>query len=236
MEYSSNNEGNGSQVQNRKVSVRSVTIKQFQEAPDVSDDSPLLIDNAPVDILRFVVIVRKIDVEATKVTLSVQDTTGSLENVRQWINSDGGEPHEPNYSVGDYVALYCSTRKYNERRLLNITRVDPEISLSFVFFHQICVLREHWHYTGSKPLGAVQEPKPKAESSLFVDDAPPEAKNSLSARILNALKSEPDGLHVRFLSQNLGIDELQILQECESLNNAGLVYQTDDNTYASSTT
>lgn len=229
-----------SQVQNRKVSCRSLTIKQFREADEPSGDASLEIDQAPVDMIRIVAIIRKVEVEPTKITISIQDSTGSLENLKHWVN----EPDNPtpvNYSVGDYVAVYGTSRLYNDRRFLNVIRVDPDISLSFVFFHQMCVLREHWHYTGVKPIGgdsATTQPKEEhkpAQDSMFVDDAPSEAKDSLSARILTALKDEPEGLHVRFLGQKLAMDEMQILQQCEFLNNAGLVYQTDDNTYASST-
>ena len=233
--YSSGS-GNGfTQAKPREYSVRSLTIKQIAGAQEPSPDASSEIDGAPVHLARLVAIVREIRTEESHIQLRLQDSTGDL-TAKQWRATTDSET-EPPYQLGDYVAAYGTLRTYSSQRYFNVTKIEPNVSLAFVFYHQMAVLQEHLHYTGKQLLTAdANPPAPvKQEDStknLFVDDAPAEAQNTLSSRILSALQGHQDGLHVKYLAQHLNAEEFELRQEFLKLLDSGLVFEAETDMYA----
>ncbi|XP_027231867.1 replication protein A 32 kDa subunit [Penaeus vannamei] len=130
--------GQGEKKARRSQNLVPVTVKSIID----STEDTLQIAGMDVHMIMVVGLIRAVDVTSTKITYTIDDTTGLIDAV-QWIDADqeGGDDG----SKGPLMEMtYCriagSVRSHQGKRNLMVFRIVPITDLNFITTHILEVI------------------------------------------------------------------------------------------------
>ncbi|KAK6454396.1 uncharacterized protein RJT20DRAFT_130520 [Scheffersomyces xylosifermentans] len=228
------NDNASSQGSAVRSSMTPVTIKQINDASQPIPDANFSVYNVELNMISFVGVLRKVDVQTSAVVLTVEDGSGSIE-LRKWINASVSTPEAEaeKYSndINKYVHVGGALKEFQGKKNVQNVAVYSVTDHNQVLYHNLSAIENHL-----KKQGVTAKPKVKEGSdggSLFV---PETAGNSMEDRALQVIRQYSntmlEGVPATFVAQKLNISPEQAKAYCDGLSDAGQVYiGTDDTSY-----
>ena len=240
-----------------KSSLRPVTIKQILDAHQPHQDSTIFMcDNTELSQVTFVGQVRNIVVQATNVTLTVDDGTGIME-VKQWLDiakdgsgddgSGGGAGASPAGNIQEtmYVRILGNTREQNGRRHVGTHNIRPVTDYNEVLFHLLEATAIHLYFTKGplEQLGGGGGGKADYGGDTHMADAgaghggggggggvggAPAGLNRQARMVFEVLKNSPsnEGLHINQIASKGGMNPADVYAGVEQLIELGTCFTT----------
>lgn len=108
---------NGGDDKKRLQTITPVTIKQIQTATKTTEDV-FRINNAPIDQVSLIGIIRSVEQKSTKMTYQIEDHTGLIEATK-WVDGDNEDEHSAQKRSmcreGVYVRVFAHIKTFNEK-------------------------------------------------------------------------------------------------------------------------
>ncbi|KAG7663149.1 RFA2 [[Candida] subhashii] len=226
-------DNSSSQKQQLRTSLTPVTVKQINEATQPIPDGEFKIHNVELNMVSFVGVVRKVDVHASAVVITVEDGTGSIE-VRKWIDEGltnvNQEQEKFQQQLDKYVFVGGALKEFNSKKNIQNAHVYPITDSNQILYHHLSAIELHLKSQG------VPSSKANNSNSLFVSN-PNENQapsGSLSDQILVVLRSQiqtmPEGVPVSYVAQKLNIAYEVAMNHCQTLADDGKIYAGYDET------
>jgi len=226
-------------------SLRPVTIRQILDADQPHADADFCLDGVDLGQLSFVAIVRNVSRNATNVSYSVEDGTGTIE-VRQWLDSQSDDSEKTSeISQNTYVRILGTVKSFQSKRSISVGHIRPVTDFNEVFFHKLEAAYVHLQLTRGGPGGAA--PKSNANSASDYsfaaggggggnDSSFADLSNPLQRKIMEALSAllpdaGEDGVHVGQIKRRVtqgasNYSDQQITDAIDELQNEGYLYQS----------
>ncbi|KAK0531411.1 Replication factor A protein 2 [Tilletia horrida] len=238
-------------------SLRPVTIRQILTADQPHADADFCLDGADLGQLTFVAVVRNVSRNATNVSYSVEDGTGTIE-VRQWLDSQSDDSEKATeISQNTYVRILGTVKSFQSKRSISVGHIRPVEDFNEIFFHKLEAAYVHLQLTRGSG-GQQQGFKGNATSASDYSmgnlgganssggAAFPDLSSPLQRKIMEALMSlvpgaGDDGVHVGQIKRKVtqgasNYSDDQITDAIEELQNEGYLYQSANEDHVLPTT
>ncbi|CDZ98517.1 Single-stranded DNA-binding replication protein A (RPA), medium (30 kD) subunit [Phaffia rhodozyma] len=237
----------GSQAQKRSgnQSLRPVTIKQFNQASQAHPDAEFTVDDVDVASVTIVGVVRNVASQATNITLSLEDGTGSCE-AKLWLaTSDEEDPRMVGIQQDIYVRAIGTIKVFANKRHFAAQSIRPVTDHNEVFYHLLecqlvsLQLRRGKPGSGNDPTGVYATSGSNTldysmgNNAGGGDDRSGEYANlaPIHRAIMKFCSNNPpeDGFHIAHVAQNLvEYDNSALVEATEFLLSEGHLYTSSD--------
>ncbi|XP_022090266.1 replication protein A 32 kDa subunit-like isoform X2 [Acanthaster planci] len=227
------------------------TIAQVLQATQV--DEHFKIGEVEINQVSIVGLIRQVEIAATNILYKVDDRTGPLLDIRQWIDNDENTPEELQpqvYSENTYIKVIGNIRTFGGKRSISPFKIKPLTDLNELTLHMLETVHTHMLLTKRKSLGAStsgtfgthQFMTPSkggmASTSGYGAVTTANGLNSVQAEVHRLITACPDdqGVSINFLATSLkGTPYNKIKDALEFLSNEGHIYSTIDDDHFKST-
>ncbi|KAE8211718.1 hypothetical protein CF319_g4976 [Tilletia indica] len=227
-------------------SLRPVTIRQILAADQPHADADFCLDGVDLGQLTFVAVVRNMSQNATNVSYSVEDGTGTIE-VRQWLDSQSDDSEKASeITQNTYVRILGTVKSFQSKRSISVGHIRPVEDFNEIFFHKLEAAYVHLQLTrgaggdGAAPKGNATSASDYSGSfaagagggnASFPDLSSPLQRKIMEA--LTALKVDAgeDGVHVGQIKRRVtqgasNYTDEEITDAIDELQNEGYLYQS----------
>lgn len=139
--------GGRSGSSSNKHTLRPVTIRQVRSAEQASPDSDFRVDGVELGQLSLCAVVRNVARNATNVSYSVEDGTGTIE-VKQWLdNSSDDAAKSADVQQNTYVRILGTLKSFQNKQNIVAGHIRPVENYNEVLFHKMEAVWVHLQLT-----------------------------------------------------------------------------------------
>ncbi|XP_030837837.1 replication protein A 32 kDa subunit-B-like isoform X1 [Strongylocentrotus purpuratus] len=226
-------------------------IAQIMQAAQNEND--FKIGDVEIHQVCIVGVIRKAEVSATNIVYDVDDMSGPIMEVRQWIDSDDSSmDQQPTvYEENTYIKVSGNVRAFGGKRSIGPFRIAPIKDLNEISMHMAEVVQSHMLLTkmataqnGNISTGSMADPNhyrtPVKGGNMMGGGmmAPNNGLDNVQTQIHQLITSchDEEGISMDYLSGQLkGISRDSIRKAVEFLSSEGHIYSTIDDDHFKST-
>ncbi|XP_038057729.1 replication protein A 32 kDa subunit-like [Patiria miniata] len=228
------------------------TIAQVLQATQV--DEHFKIGEVEIYQVSIVGLIRQVEMAATNILYKLDDRTGPLLDIRQWIDNDENTPEEMQPQVhreNTYVKVIGNIRTFGGKRSIAPFKIKPLTDMNELTLHMLETVHTHMLLTKRKSaeastssnFGSNQFTTPSkggmASTSGFGSvAAPANGLNNVQGQVHQLITAchDDQGVSINYLATSLkGTPFNKIREALEFLSNEGHIYSTIDDDHFKST-
>lgn len=238
-------------------SLRPVTIKQLLDWTEAFPGQDTIIDGSPLTQLTIVGQIRKINPQATNITYTLDDGTGTID-VKKWVDAEkSGDDGAEGFNPDMYVRVWGRLKSFNGKKHVGAHFMREVKEFDEVNYHLVEAAYVHLYLTKGAPTqgGMGGQQGGGGGDGMFVDGGAGAGGGGAGQQggygnandrtagmaprtkmvynyMLNA-QGGGEGVTVFDMARDTGLAVDDVRRECEGLMDGGVLYTTvDDDTWA----
>ncbi|UZJ55517.1 hypothetical protein CBS101457_004837 [Exobasidium rhododendri] len=129
------------------TSIRAVTVRQILNAEQAHSEGDITVDGLEVGHVTFVGIIRNLSRNATNISYTVEDGTGTVD-VRVWSDNSSSELMDDDELQTDkYVRIIGHIKTFQNRRTIASGHIRAITDFNEIFYHKLDVVHTHLQIT-----------------------------------------------------------------------------------------
>ncbi|XP_071807200.1 replication protein A 32 kDa subunit-B-like isoform X2 [Asterias amurensis] len=223
------------------------TIAQILQATQIDDH--FKIGEVEIYQVSVVGLIRSVEMAATNILYKVDDRTGPVLDVRQWVESDENaeEQVQPNVlGENTYVKVIGNIRTFGGKRSIAPFKIKPITDMNDLTLHMLETVHTHMLLTKRKHSasgdfgGSMMTPAKggMGSTSGYVSAAPSNGLNDTQSQVHKLITecNDDQGVSVNYLASSMKrVSQDKIREALEFLSNEGHIYSTIDDDHYKST-